>query len=199
MHLIAAVQPFVLGALSSTTESSAGVSYSTFHSRCACKTVISEWGCLKGSQLAETHVEIYLRRDMLCKWEQQKNPRSILVFKSRSIKFIIKFSIKAKLPTVSKEHTQWWDTEKPGLKCKKLCCCLVNIYYSNYPHFVAKDHKRKKKSQNYVCRQMLTNVLHFSGHCAEQKNLQAMHKITFTSAFPCTFLHIKYHHSLHCS
>lgn len=32
-----------------------GLVSATFHSRCASKTVISEWGCLKGSQLEETY------------------------------------------------------------------------------------------------------------------------------------------------
>lgn len=123
----------------------------TFHSSCACKTFISGWGCLKGSHLAEAHLEIYLQIGMLCKWAQQQDPLSILVFESRSIWFIIIFSIKGKTTKGNQRTHKVVRHRVPCLNFKKLCYCLANIYYSNYPHFVAREH-RKKKSQNYVCR-----------------------------------------------
>lgn len=92
-------------------------------------------------------------------------------FKSRSIWFTIKFSIKGKLPKkVTREHTQGQDTERTCLKFKKLCYCLANIHYSNYPHFVARHRRKKKKNLKIMfADKRLWKLIHFCGHYAKSK------------------------------
>lgn len=115
-------KPFVLGGIEPRTVSA------TFHSSCAHKTFITGRGCLKGSHLAETHGDIHLQRGNTLQMSTTGKILCILtVFKSRSIWFIIVFSLRGK-QLIQPENRHGGETERLCLKC-----LLTNIC-SNYLH-----------------------------------------------------------------